>query len=180
MNYLRFIVIFLLFSFFVHADQNDQRLDELFLILSYSQDNVEMNKAILDIWNIWLETNDPIIENDFKKGLELMKNGQLASSIVMFTKVIEKKPIFAEAWNKRATVHYLLGDFDSSILDIKETLKREPRHFGAMDGLGLIFIHLQEYENAIGVYGQMLKIFPHNTSTLKKREHLVGLLSKST
>ena len=125
MNYLRFIAIFLLFSFFVHADQNDQRLDKLFLILSYSQDNVEMNKAILDIWNIWLETNDPIIENDFKKGLELMQNGQLESSIVMFTKVIEKKPIFAEAWNKRATVHYLLGDFDSSILDIKETLKRE-------------------------------------------------------
>ena len=180
MNYLRFIAIFLLFSFFVHADQNDQRLDKLFLILSYSQDNVEMNKAILDIWNIWLETNDPIIENDFKKGLELMKNGQLASSIVMFTKVIEKKPIFAEAWNKRATVHYLLGDFDSSILDIKETLKREPRHFGAMDGLGLIFIHLQEYENAIDVYDQMLKIFPHNTSILNKRERLVGLLTKST
>tara|TARA_B100002003_G_scaffold170666_1_gene158605 strand:- start:731 stop:1150 length:420 start_codon:yes stop_codon:yes gene_type:complete len=139
-----------------------------------------MNKAILDIWNIWLETNDPIIENDFKKGLELMQNGQLESSIVMFTKVIEKKPIFAEAWNKRATVHYLLGDFDSSILDIKETLKREPRHFGAMDGLGLIFIHLQEYKNAIDVYDQMLNIFPHNTSALKKRKRLVGLLSKST
>ena len=180
MNCLRLIIVFFLFSFFVHADQNDQRLDELFLILAYSHDNVEMNKAILDIWDIWLETNDPIIENDFKKGLKLMQNGQLESSIVMFTKVIEKKPIFAEAWNKRATVHYLLGDFDSSILDIKETLKREPRHFGAMDGLGLIFIHLQEYENAIDVYDQMLKIFPHNTSTLKKREHLVGLLSKST
>ena len=70
MNYLRFIAIFLLFPFFVHADQNDQRLDELFLILSYSQDNVEMNKTILNIWSIWLETNDSVIENDFKKGLE--------------------------------------------------------------------------------------------------------------
>ena len=116
----------------------------------------------------------------FAKGLELMKNGQLESSIVMFTKVIKQKPIFAEAWNKRATVHYLLGDFDSSVLDINETLKREPRHFGAMDGLGLIFIHLHEYENAIDVYDQMLKIFPHNISTLKKQKRLVGLLSKST
>ena len=64
--------------------------------------------------------------------------------------------------------------------NIKQTLKLEPRHFGAMEGLGLIFIHIQQLENAIDVYDQMLKIFPHNTSTLKKRERLVGLLSKST
>ena len=180
MNYLRFIAIFLLFSFFVYADQNDQRLDELFLILSYSQDNVEMNKAILDIWNIWLETNDPIIENDFKRGLNSMKNSQLKESIEFFSKVIENKPNFAEAWNKRATVYYLIGDFDSSVMDIKQTLKLEPGHFGALDGLGLIFIHLQQFENAIEVYDQILKIFPNNPSTLQKREHLMNFISKST
>ena len=60
----------------------------------------------------------------------------------------------------------------TKVEDIKQTLKLEPRHFGAMDGLGLIFIHLQEYEKAIDVYKHMFKIFPHNLSTLKKLEHL--------
>ena len=120
------------------------------------------------------------IENDFKQGLELMQSGKLETSIEIFTKVIKKNPNFAEAWNKRATVYYLLGDFDSSVLDINETLKLEPRHFGAMDGLGLIFINLQEYEKAIDVYDQMLKIFPHNLPTLRKREKLLQLLSQST
>ena len=109
-----------------------------------------------------------------------MEEGKLQTSIEMFTKVIKKNPLFAEAWNKRATVYYLLGDFDSSVLDINETLKREPRHFGAMDGLSLIFIHLHEYKKAIDIYDQMLKIFPNDISTLKKRERLMDLISKST
>ena len=180
MYYLKFFIIFLVFSFDVYADQNDKRLDQLFRALEYSYDDIEMSNTISTIWNIWLETNDVSIENDFKQGLELMEGGQLQASIEMFTKVIENNSVFAEAWNKRATVYYLLGDFDSSVLDIKETLKLEPRHFGAMDGLGLIFIHLQEYEKAIDVYDQMLKIFPHNLSTLRKREKLLQLLSQST
>ena len=180
MYYLKFFIIFLVFSFDVYADQNDKRLDQLFRALEYSYDDIEMSNTISTIWNIWLEPNDANIENDFKQGLELMQSGKLETSIEIFTKVIKKNPNFAEAWNKRATVYYLLGDFDSSVLDIKETLKLEPRHFGAMDGLGLIFINLQEYEKAIDVYDQMLKIFPHNLSTLRKREKLLQLLSQST
>ena len=107
-----------------------------------------------------------------------MQEGQLKASIKMFTKVIRKNPIFAEAWNKRATAYYLLGDFDSSILDINETLKLEHRHFGALDGLGLIFIHLQEYKKAIKVYDQMLNILPNDLFTLRKREKLVKLISQ--
>ena len=180
MNYIKLICIFLLLSFVVQADQKDKRLDDLFHVLAHSHDEYAINKTISAIWNIWLEANDLLIENDFKQGLELMRGGQLQASIEMFTKVIEKKPFFAAAWNKRAPVYYLLGDFDSSVLDINETLKLEPRHFGAMDGLGLIFINLQEYEKAIDVYDQMLKIFPHNLSTLRKREKLLQLLSQST
>jgi len=179
-NKIRFLIILLLFSFEVLADQNDKRLDELFRILEKSKDVNEMNDITKSIWKIWLEPNNPLIEHDFNQGIKLMQSGRLQESIKMFTQVIDNNPSFAEGWNKRATIYYLIGDFDSSVLDIKETLKLEPRHFGAMDGLGLIFTHLQEYENAIDVYDQMLKIFPYNTSTLKKRERLVGLLSKST
>ena len=98
---------------------------------------------------------------------------------IFFTKVIEKNSNFAEAWNKRATVYYMLGDFGLSMIDINKTLKLEPRHFGAMDGLSLIFIHLKEYEKAIEMYNQMLIIFPHNSLVLQKRERLLKLLSQS-
>ena len=93
--------------------------------------------------------------------------------------VIEKKPTFAEAWNKRATVYYMLGKFDKSMFDIKETLKLEPRHFGAMDGMVLILLHQQEYEKAIEIYEQILKIFPKSKYTLEKKERLVDYITKS-
>ena len=72
----------------------------------------------------------------------------------------------------------MIGDYNSSILDIEKTLKLEPRHFGALDGLGLIFIDLREYENAMKVYNQLLKIFPYNNSIIKKRETILSLISK--
>ena len=112
-----------MFPFIVYADQKDKRLDELFHILLHSQNEIEMQRTILSIWDIWMETDDPFIENDFNQGLKLMRGGQLQLSIDMFTKVIDRNPDFAEAWNKRATVYYLIGDFDSSIIDIMETLK---------------------------------------------------------
>ena len=71
-------------------------------------------------------------------------------------------------------------DFDLSMIDINETLKLEPRHFGAMDGLSLIFIHLREFEKAIHVYDQMLKIFPNNSLVIQKRKHILKLISEST
>ena len=180
MNVLKYILTFCLCSFASYADQNDKRLEDLFRVFAYSKDASKINKATAVIWEIWLETNDPLIEYDFDRGLQLMKKGQLKESIKFFTKVINNKPNFAEAWNKRATVYYLIGDFDSSVKDIQQTLKLEPRHFGAMDGLGLIFIHLQQLEKAIDVYDQMLKIFPNNFSTIQKRERLMDLISKST
>ena len=180
MKFFIYVIIFCLFSFVSHADQNDKRLDDLFHLLSHSDDIDEINEATSTIWKIWLEINDPLIENDFNRGLNSMKHGKLNESIEIFSKIIEKRPNFAEAWNKRATVYYLIGDFDSSVTDIKETLKLEPRHFGALDGLGLIFIHLQQFENAIKVYDEMLKIFPNNPSTIQKRKHLMDFISKST
>ena len=127
-----------------------------------------------------METNDPLIKADFYRGLETMRMGNLSMSAAFFTRVIKINPNFAEAWNKRATVYYMMGDFDSSMLDINATLKLEPRHFGAMDGLVLILIHFQEFEKAVRVYDKMLTIFPNNSLIIQKRDHLMKMLSKST
>ena len=175
----RTLIVFLLFAFSIKADQNDARLENLFEILSKTESNIQINEVTSSIWDIWHETNDPSIEEDFYRGLESMRTGDLIMSVAFFTRVIDKNPNFAEGWNKRATVYYMLGKFDASMMDIHETLKLEPRHFGAMDGMGLIFIHLEQFDKAIDIYDQMLKIFPNNSFTKQKKEMLLNRSSES-
>ncbi len=173
---VRTLIVFLLFSCSLKADQNDARLEDLFDILSKTESEDQINQVISSIWDIWHETNDPSIEADFYQGLESMRTGDLLMAATFFTHVIDKNPNFAEGWNKRATVYYMLGKFDASMMDIHETLKLEPRHFGAMDGMGLIFIHFQQFDKAIDIYDQMLEIFPNNSSTIQKKEMLINQL----
>ena len=175
----RTLIVFLLFAFSIKADQNDARLENLFEILSKTESNIQINEVTSSIWDIWHETNDPSIEAYFYRGLESMRTGDLIMAVAFFTRVIDKNPNFAEGWNKRATVYYMLGKFDASMMDIHETLKLEPRHFGAMDGMGLIFIHLEQFDKAIDIYDQMLKIFPNNSSTKQKKEMLINRSSES-
>ena len=175
----RTLIVFLLFTFSLKADQNDVRLEDLFEILSKAENDIQINEVISSIWDIWHETNDPSIEEDFFRGLESMRIGDLIKAVAFFTQVIDKNPNFAEGWNKRATVYYMLGKFNSSMMDIHETLKLEPRHFGAMDGMGLIFIHLERFDKAIDIYNQMLEIFPNNSSTKQKKEILINKSSES-
>ena len=175
----RTLIVFLLFAFSIKADQNDARLENLFEILSKTESNIQINEVTSSIWDIWHETNDPSIEVDFYRGLESMRSRDLIMAVAFFTRVINTNPNFAEGWNKRATVYYMLGKFDASMMDIHETLKLEPRHFGAMDGMGLIFIHLEQFDKAIDIYDQMLKIFPNNSFTKQKKEMLINRSSES-
>ena len=175
----RTLIVFLLFAFSIKADQNDARLENLFDILSKTESDIQINEVTSSIWDILHETNDPSIEADFYRGLESMRMGDLIMSVAFFTRVIDKNPNFAEGWNKRATVYYMLGKFDASMMDIHETLKLEPRHFGAMDGMGLIFIHLEQFDKAIDIYNRMLEIFPNNSSTKQKKEMLLNRSSES-
>ncbi len=168
--FFRTLLFFLFFSFSLRADQNDQRLDNLFSILLETKNDIEINQIVQNIWKIWYETNDPLIEADFYRGLESMRTGDIIMSVAFFTRVIEKKPNFAEAWNKRATAYFLLGNYYKSMSDINITLKLEPRHFGAMDGMGLIFIEYKQFDKAIEIYNQMLKIFPYDKSIIEKIE----------
>ena len=169
----------MILSLNVNGDQFDSRLTTLFENLYNSKDDQEINGITKQIWDIWHETNDIKIEADFYRGMESMRTRDLLMSIAFFTKVIEKKPDFAEGWNKRATVYFMMGEFDKSMLDINQTLKLEPRHFGALDGMGLIFMHLKQYSEAIKVYDQMLTIFPNNQSIIDKKNIMKKNLSKS-
>jgi len=178
----RFIILIFILTvpLKTYADQNDQRLDYLFDKLAITKDQQEIEALTNQIWRIWHEIDDPKITRAFETGVQMMNLGFHSRAIDYFDKVIFEMPNFAEAWNKRATAHFMMGNFDLSMRDISKTLELEPRHFGALDGMGLIFIHLNQPEKAIDIYDKMLEIFPNSNSTKMKKDRILSLTTQST
>ena len=162
------------------ADQNDPRLNNLFKKLNETENQDEIRDLISDIWNIWYEVDDPKVIEYFEKGIQAMNLRNYPLAIRFFNNLIEEDPNFAEGWNKRATVHFMMGNYDKSMNDIIKTLELEPRHFGALDGMGLIFIHQGQFQQAIDVYDKMLEIFPFSVKTMDKKERIQSFISQST
>ena len=188
-NHLNMSVIFKIFivsisllfaSKIALADQNDPRLNNLFKKLNETENQDEIRDLISDIWNIWYEVDDPKVIEYFEKGIQAMNIRNYPLAIRFFNNLIEEDPNFAEGWNKRATVHFMMGNFDESMQDIIKTLELEPRHFGALDGMGLIFIHQGQFQQAIDVYDKMLEIFPFSVKTMDKKERIQSFISQST
>ena len=175
------IVVFLFVSStIVSADQNDPRLNNLFKKLNETENQQEISDLIKNIWDIWYEVDDPKVIEYFEKGIQAIRIRNYPLAIRFFNNLIEEDPNFAEAWNKRATVYFMMGEFDKSMLDIVKTLELEPRHFGALDGMSLIFIHQGQYQEALRVYDKMLEIFPYSIKTQEKKENILSIISQST
>jgi len=158
------------------ADQTDARLDPLFAELKTATSETDARYIEREIWGIWSEHGaDAEAEMRFREGLILMNAGQLEQAIRLFSIVIEVAPDFAEAWNKRATLLYFTGDYAGSVRDIERTLALEPRHFGALSGLGLIYQQLDSADGAIRAFRAALEINPHMPHI---RERLDALLEE--
>lgn len=113
------------------------------------------------LWLLWSRSGDPEVDRLMALGTEAMQAGKHVEAISTFSEVIHKKPDFAEGWNRRATVYYLAGQYDKSIADCHEALKRNPRHFGALSGMGQIYAQLEDYENALRWYRRALEVNPN-------------------
>ena len=143
------------------ADQSDSRLDLLFQALERSEDR-ELSRTIEEqIWSIWGTIDDPASAELLERGSFAMASRDLAGALDSFDVLVATEPDFAEAWNKRATVYYLLGRFEDSIADIGRTLALEPRHFGALSGLGLIMMRLDKPKMALESFQAALELHPH-------------------
>lgn len=154
------------------ADQTDPELNPLFDKLANASDASEASLIELQIWQHWLAAPDANSEALMSQVVAAMQTRQLTLGIKLSDQLIDSSPDFAEAWNKRATLHYLVGDVDSSVEDIKQTVKLEPRHFGAISGLGLIFLKRGDYQSALEAFEQVLKISPQSQSTLRSIERV--------
>lgn len=143
------------------GDQTDERLDGLFESLRTTGDAIEAAQITREIWQIWRETVDVDAEDLMDKGVKDMSLQRYTEALETFSELVVEAPDYAEGWNKRATLYYVIGDYTSSIEDIKRTLALEPRHFGAMSGLGLIYIQLDQEETALQAFQSALKMNPH-------------------
>ena len=182
MKKITIIFLSLIFSTSLFADDNHQKeIDRLFIQLKSAID-FENSKKIEDrIWKLWVTHPS---KNGLTKlladGSSAMMDNKLETAYDKFTEVIELDPNWAEAWNKRATVLYLMGKYELSQADIDKVLQLEKRHFGALSGQGLVQSALKNYQKAIDSYIEAHKVHPNMKSPLIMIEQLQMQIKKES
>lgn len=154
------------------ADQRDDRLDRLFSRLQGDVSAAEGERLEQRIWEIWLETDDGEANRLMLHGVAAMHSRDYARAKEFFDRLVATAPDFAEAWNRRATLYYLVGDYAASVRDIQQTLALEPRHFGALSGLGMIYERLDQPRAALRSFEAALDLNPHLAGTRERAEEL--------
>ena len=158
------------------ADQGDPRLPALFERMRSTADPVEARGAEAEIWRIWIESGRDDVDALMREGTVAMQEGRVVEAIGHFGRIVEMAPDFAEGWNKRATAYYLNGDLGESVRDIQRTLALEPRHFGAIAGMGLIFMRRGDPLGALDAFEAVLEIHPHSRGARYRVERLRRVL----
>ena len=181
-KFISILILSFLFISNVSAEDRKRELDKLFIQLKNAKDSPSsliIGNKILKIWS----THPSDDRRGFRltellnQGTVLMHKRELIKAYELFTKIIATEPDWSEAWNKRATVLYLMNRYQSSLDDIKITLALEPRHFGALSGQALNYIELKQYEKAIQSYRAAQKIYPALDSAKKMIPELQELIN---
>ena len=139
-----------------HMADADVLLNALF-----DEDQGVRSLAESAVWRVWSRSGDAKVDALLDSGIRNMDNGRMGAAVDDFTRVIEMRPEFAEGWNKRATAYYLMGDLDLSLKDCDEVIVRNPNHFGALSGYGLIYVQRGELERALEYFERALAINPN-------------------
>ena len=178
---LGILTLSLFFFINVNAEERNNKLDKLFTQLKNTKELSSAQVIEKEIWEIWsIHPSDDRrgfrLTELLTQGSRLMNIGELGRAYKLFTQIIATEPDWSEAWNKRATVLYLMNRYQSSLDDIKITLVLEPRHFGALSGQALNYIELKQYEKAIQSYKAAQKIYPLLDSAKKMIPELEELI----
>lgn len=114
-----------------------------------------------NVWRVWSRSGDKALDALLAEGATRMQAGELDRAIEIFSRVIRSKPGFAEGWNKRATAYFLAEQFQKSLADCDEVMKRNPQHFGALSGYGQIYLRLEELDKSLEYFRRALAVNPN-------------------
>ena len=177
----KILVIILLFlsTSVLSANERDAQLDKLFYEL---KKNISFSSSIAQqIWTLWsIHPTDKKLTSILDEGSKLVQAQKLIRAIDIFTDAIEMDPTWAEAWNKRATVYYMVGEFQKSQEDIDKVLELENRHFGALAGQGMVNIQLKNYDKAKLSYQKAQEIYPAMKSSKVMIEQIEELIKRQS
>ena len=151
-----------------------QRLDELFARLKTAKVEDDGDDIVAGIWKLWLQSGNAEIDARMHEAILLMGQGAGAIAMPILDDIVRRLPDWAEGWNKRATMLYIMGEHDRSLADIDRVLALEPRHFGALAGQGLIRMDKGEYRAALAAFRRALAVNPF----LKERHGIIPALEK--
>ena len=156
----------------VPAKSKAEQLDALFQTLRTASSKEAATAAENGIWRLWLQSGSDTIDLLMNWAMKAMEAKDYATALDFLDRVVIMKPDFAEAWNKRATVYFLMDDYSKSIADIGKTLALEPRHFGALSGLGMIMREIGDEKRAIEAYQRALAVDPSLDGVQKALDEL--------
>ncbi len=148
-------------------------LDALFQEL-LTADATQSQKIEQEIWIEWSKSGSAAMDLLLERGRAAMAQGNPELAVQHLTALVDHAPDFAEGWNARATAYFQTGDFGPAIADIGHVLTLNPRHFGALAGLGAIFEELDQPEKAIEVYRAALAINPHGAGLQEAIDRLTA------
>ena len=148
-------------------------LDRLFEALKVAPDDESAKYVENRIWAMWIATDSDTTTPLMSRVKAAVDAKDLDLGVKLLTAIIDIKPDYIEAWNRRATIYYQKKDFEHSLADIHEVLKREPRHFGALSGLGMIMQEIGDDKHALEAFRRALAVHPH-------LEHIPDLVKQLT
>ena len=128
------------------------------------------------MWSVWSRSGDAEVDGLFALGVEQMSQRQLEAAVQTFSRIIQRRPDFAEGWNKRATVYFMLGDYRRSLADCDEVMARNAYHWGALSGYGMIYMQLDQPGRALEYLEKALTVNPNLDQVAQTIEMLKALL----
>jgi tetratricopeptide (TPR) repeat protein len=147
----------------VPQKSREERLNDLFTRLAKAQDSAEATGIGDQIQRIWRQSGSDTADLLLERADKAMNEKEFDTGLDILDSIIALKPDWAEAWNRRATLHYMREDYDGSMRDIARVLKLEPRHFGAIAGMAMIYANLGDMKRAVRAGREALKLNPQMT-----------------
>jgi tetratricopeptide (TPR) repeat protein len=151
-----------------------RQLDQLFASLKTTKVEEEADAIVAEIWKLWLQSGRPGLDASLQQAVDFAGSSLAVLAMPILDDIVARAPDWAEGWNKRATVLYMLGEHDRSLADIEHVLALEPRHFGALSGIGLIRIAKGQPREALAAYRRALSVNPF----LKERLEQIPALER--